>query len=110
MIPGLVKTLERLKELHIKKNHDYTGNSPDPFFNFHVAASLTRLFKHNDDKVYATLLGVKIGRLSALLNSGSEPANESILDSFDDLIVYSAIWRQDVEARLQRMKFQEEKA
>jgi hypothetical protein len=100
MIPGLVKTLERLKELHIKKNQDYTGKSKNPFFNFTVASNLTRLFEKNDDKVYSTLIGIKLGRLAALLNSDAKPNNESVLDSFDDLIVYSTIWRQDVERRL----------
>ena len=104
MIPGLVKTLERLKELHIRKNQDYTGESKDPFFNFHVAGFLTSIFRRNPDKVYATLVGVKLGRLAALLNSDKEPNNESILDSFDDLIVYSAIWRQEVEKRLSGVK------
>lgn len=61
---------------------------------------LTKLFQKNDDKVYATMIGIKIGRLSALLNSEAKPNNESVLDSFDDLIVYAAIWKADVERRL----------
>src|SRR3954471_15957747 len=99
-IPGVVETFDKLKELHIRKNQDYTGKSEDSFFNFRVASQLTRIFKMNDDKVYSTMVGIKLGRLAALLNSEARPNHESVLDSFDDLIVYAAIWKSDVKQRL----------
>lgn len=102
MIPGLLETFDKLKELHIKKNQDYTGKSGNPFFNFDVAESVSSLFDKNEDKTYAVMIGIKIGRIVALLNSGKEPNNESLLDSFDDLIVYAAIWKADIERRMER--------
>lgn len=102
MIPGLLETFDKLKELHIKKNQDYTGKSGNPFFNFDVAESVSSLFDKNEDKTYAVMIGIKIGRIAALLNSGKEPNHESLLDSFDDLIVYAAIWKADIERRMER--------
>ena len=104
MIPGLLETFDRLKELHIKKNQDYTGKSGNPFFNFDVAESISNLFDNNIDKTYAVMIGIKIGRIAALLNSGKEPNNESLLDSFDDLIVYCAIWRADIEREARQVE------
>lgn len=98
-IPEVIETFDKLKELHIKKNQDYTGESPDPFFNFNVSTDIHSLFKNEQDKTYATMIGIKLGRISALLNSGKEPNNESLLDSFDDLIVYTALWKANLMRR-----------
>lgn len=92
-IPGVVETLEKLKQLHIKKNEDYSppGN---PTFNFDVATNLMSLFTSDSDKVFATMIGIKLARIAVLLNKGyAVPNYESVLDSFDDLIVYTAIWK-----------------
>lgn len=99
MIKELIETFDALKELHIKKNEDYTGKSINPFFNFAVAEQVASLFGDDRDKVFATMVGIKLGRISALLNSGKPPNNESLLDSFDDLIVYAAIWKADIQRR-----------
>lgn len=99
MIQEVIDTLSQLKELHIRKNQDYSGDSPDPFFNFNVAVDIETLFDSERDKVFATMVGIKIGRISAILNSGKTPNNESLLDSFDDLIMYAALWKADVTRR-----------
>ena len=96
-IPGVVETFDKLKELHLKKNQDYTGTSQNPYFNLDVAESLHSLFKNDADKVYATMLGIKLGRIAELLNSRNTANHESVEDSFDDLIVYSAIWKSTVK-------------
>lgn len=99
-IPSVIETFDKLKELHIKKNQDYTGNSSDPFFNFNVATYIHSLFNNERDKTFATMIGIKLGRISALLNSGKSPNNESVMDSFDDAIVYLALWKADLINRL----------
>lgn len=99
MIPEVIETFDKLKELHRRKNADYTGNSNDPFYNFNVAIHLVEQFSSNRDKVYACMVGIKLGRIAALTNSGAVPNNESLLDSFDDLICYSTIWKADVNRR-----------
>lgn len=91
----VVATFDNLKDLYIKKNQDYTGVSGNKFFNFDVARELMEKFQHDRDKVYVNMIGIKLGRLAALLNSGAVPNHESISDSFDDLIVYAAIWKAD---------------
>jgi len=98
-IKSVIDTFDSLKELHIKKNQDYTGNSLDPFFNFNVATDIHSLFYINRDKTFATIIGIKLGRIAALLNSGKPANNESVLDSFDDAIVYLALWKADLESR-----------
>lgn len=93
IIPGLIETFEKAIEIHKKKNEDYTGKSTDPFYNFNVAEYIASQFESDRNKVFATMVGIKLGRLAALLNSGKTPNNESIEDSFDDLIVYAGIWK-----------------
>ena len=95
-IPGVIETFDRLKKLHDDKSADYSPEG-DPFFNFNEAEHISTLFDGDRDKVFATMIGIKLARLAVLLNSKKAPVNESILDSFDDLMVYAAIWRADVE-------------
>ncbi len=95
-------TFDKLKALHIKKNEDYTGKSNNPFFNFDVADTISYYFASNRDRVYATMIGIKLGRIAALLNTNNTPNHESIEDSFDDLIVYAALWKADYQERIMR--------
>ncbi len=90
-IPGMIDTFDKLKELHRKKNDDYAGTN-GPFFNFKFAQDLIGYFRADRDKIFVTQIGIKLARLSVLLDS-REPKNESIEDSFDDLINYCAIWK-----------------
>ena len=86
----LTKLLDDIKELHERKAHDYSKES-DPYSNFKFAALLVAEFSNPVDQVFASLIGVKISRLSQLLG-GKEPNNESIEDSFKDLTTYCALW------------------
>ena len=92
LIPGMIDTFDKLKELHRKKNDDYAGNN-GPFFNFQFAQQLISYFKSDRDKIFVTQIGIKLARLAVLLESKDEAKNESIEDSFDDLINYCAIWK-----------------
>lgn len=96
-IPKFVDTLTSIIELHKKKNDDYSGDK-GVFFNFDFCASLSELFSNTKDKVYAVFVGVKLARLAVVLSSKSVK-NESIEDSFDDLICYATIWKCDFMAR-----------
>jgi len=92
LIPGMIDTFDKLKELHKKKNDDYAGQN-GPFFNFKFTEWLLGHFKYDRDKVYVNQIGIKLARLSVLLGQNGEARNESIEDSFDDLINYCAIWK-----------------
>ena len=89
--PKFLKLLDEMKEIHNKKNDDYAEN--DPYDNFTFAARLAERFDDPVDKVFVTLIGIKLCRLAVLTRKGKgAPNNESILDTRRDLAVYAAIW------------------
>lgn len=92
LIPGMIDTFDKLKELHRKKNDDYAGEN-GPFFNFKFAEWLIGHFKRDRDKVFINQIAIKLARLSVLTNNTDIPKNESVEDSFDDLINYCALWK-----------------
>jgi len=101
LIPGVIETYDKLKELHRKKNDDYSGDN-GPFYNFDVAEKFGELFKGARDKVYAIVIGIKIARLSVVLYKA--PMNEATEDSFDDLINFACIWKADYMSRGKQTK------
>jgi len=80
----------KMNAIHDKKNHDYADDD-NPYSNFEFAAYIANQFNHPTDKVYATLLGIKLARLAQLKN-GKAPNNESVEDTHLDLSTYSVIW------------------
>lgn len=83
--------LEEMRAIHIRKNQDYAA--PDKQFeNFTRSAELITWFNRAEDIAFVALIGTKLARLSTLLNSGSEPNNESIEDTFLDLTTYCGLW------------------
>lgn len=99
IIPGVIDTFDKLKNLHRIKNDDYAGNN-GPFFNFEFCEYFSSLFQNARDKVYAVFVAVKLARLSVVLSK--PPSNESVDDSFDDAINYLAIWKADWQSRGKR--------
>ena len=91
IIPQFLERLERAKSIHQKKNDDYAGNS-NPFENFERSALLITWFNDPTDKAFVSLIGTKLARLATLLNKKESPNNESISDSFDDLMIYCGLW------------------
>lgn len=91
-IPNFIDTIDRLKELHKRKNDDYSGDN-GPFFNFEFTEWLAAQFIKQRDRVYATMVGIKLARLVVLLNKNGKAQNEPVEDTFDDLIVYCTIWK-----------------
>lgn len=101
MIPGFVETCDRMVAVHKAKNDDY-AESDNPFSNFDVAEDIACLFKDERDKVFATMIGIKIARIANLLNKNGKPNNESIEDTFTDLANYVVIFKSDRAARLRK--------
>jgi len=82
--------LTTAQEIAKGKAEDYSHTS-DRHSNFKFASDIASEF----DSVsfpYVTLISIKLARLQVLLNSGKEPNNESITDTFIDLINYIALW------------------
>ena len=76
---------------------------------------LASWFDNPVDKVFATMLGIKLARMAELLN-GKIPNNESLSDSFLDHEVYSVIWhawflecRVPIEMNLKAIEKNQEK-
>lgn len=88
--PAYVSLIHKMLEMHEIKSHDYADDN-NPFSNFEFAAQVASGFKDEVDKVFATLIGIKLARLQQLLN-GKSPKNESVDDTFLDQTNYSAIW------------------
>lgn len=101
--PHFLSILERSKEIHKKKSQDYTTNPDEnPFENFERSNIIASWFP-DEYKSLASLIGVKLARLGALLTSGRAPENEAIDDTFLDEITYSgimyAMWKEKQETK-----------
>lgn len=91
--------LERSKEIHIKKNQDYTsGTNVDE--NFERVAEIVSWFNNPIDKSFASFIAVKLARLASLLNKSSFPNFESVDDTFVDFVTYGGLWGGSVVRRL----------
>lgn len=89
-IPEFIELLEQSKAIHLKKNADYASDN-NPFSNFERSAELISWFKNNKDKGFVALIATKFARL-AELGDGRVPNNESVDDSFLDLLTYVGLW------------------
>lgn len=88
-IPEIFKKCQKLT---MSKRHDYTSSN-DNHENFKRSAEISSWFKNEQDKPYAVLVGTKLARLGSLLGQ-KEPNNETIDDTFLDLINYCALWME----------------
>lgn len=84
-----LQLLEKMKEVHKKKNDDYTSGGC--FENFERVAELQSWFKNDIDKAFVGFIAVKLARLGSLLGR-KDPQNESIIDSLEDLSIYCGLW------------------
>jgi hypothetical protein len=75
-----------MAETIIRKGNDYAG--ADRLSNFKATAEITGT---SPASVCLTMIGIKVARLGVLINSGAEPANESVRDSVLDLANYAAL-------------------
>lgn len=86
-----LRLLEAKAEVFRRKNHDYAGRL-GTYHNFEYAARVAEPFADPVDRVFATMVGIKMGRLAALTESGAAPNCESVQDTRSDLATYVAIW------------------
>lgn len=94
-----ISILNRSKEIHDRKNQDYTsGTNVDE--NFERVAELTSWFNNPLDKSFASFVAVKLARLASLLNKSNAPNFESIDDTFVDLVTYAGLWGGNVIRRI----------
>jgi hypothetical protein len=89
-IPEFIELLDASKAIHLKKNKDY-ANASNPFSNFERSAELVSWFSSKNDKSFVALIGTKLARI-AELRDGRVPNNESLDDSFLDLLTYVGLW------------------
>jgi hypothetical protein len=97
-IPSFLKIIDRIRGIHEKKNADYAAEGKH-FENFERQALIMSWFNNDIDKAYVGLIAVKLARLATLLNKKGTPNNESIQDSFDDLMTYAGLWGADYSER-----------
>lgn len=88
-------------ELTRVKNLGYTAGTDDPFSNFRFAAQLASMPGKDPVTVEQTILSRmadKLSRFKSLVSRNSQgTADESLIDTLNDLFVYSnilQIWRQ----------------
>lgn len=91
-IPDFIESLEKMKEVHIRKNEDY-ATSTNPFSNFDFSESCIKHFTHDHDKVFMVFISTKLARLATLLSSDRIPNHESTDDSFIDIANYVLLWK-----------------
>jgi len=101
-IPEVIETFYNLAKLHEKKNNDYSSQD-NPFENFERSELIMSWFKKDFDKPFVNQIANKIARLANLLSNDMFPNNESIEDSFDDIIVYTALWKARHQRRLNKL-------
>jgi hypothetical protein len=89
--PKFDRTLKAMADLHNSKLGDYASTA-DPYSNFAFAAEFSQGFTDPLDRVFATLIGVKVARLIELTKPGRTPTHESVQDTRRDLANYAAIW------------------
>lgn len=84
--------LKRAIKIHVLKREDYTSDpNIDPYENFDRSTLIASWFPSTYAS-FAVLIGTKLARLGSLLISGRKPNNESIDDSFLDLVTYCALF------------------
>lgn len=81
--------LKEILDTHTKKGHDYAQPN-NPFSNFEFAAKLVSDFVNPVDRVFASIIGIKIARLIELQHK--DAVNESVLDTYKDLTIYCGLW------------------
>lgn len=101
--PEFKPILERMDAVHQKKNHDY-ATSDNPYSNFDRAAVLASWFDDPADRVFASIIGIKLARL-AELHTGKTPLNESLDDNHLDLDNYCVLWHGYTLRRNQPLVF-----
>ena len=84
--------LDQMYKTHSVKTHDYTdGAKEDNLQNFERAATVAAWFARTQDKGFAYIVTIKLARLASLVGRKT-PKNESINDTYLDLLNYVNLW------------------
>jgi hypothetical protein len=83
----IATALEELGAVLRRKNSDYKVTSSE-FSNFHYAADVAGISTRD---AMLTQIGIKLGRLKGLTQSGKDPEWESVEDTAKDLAGYAVI-------------------
>lgn len=86
--PDFDAVLQQMEAVHDAKNEDYASGS-NPYSNFEGSAAISG---QSVDKVFQTMIGIKMERLKQLVGTGKVPNHESVDDSILDLANYAALW------------------
>lgn len=70
-----------------KKNSDYTGDSPDPWKNF----EMSHLVGVDAGRAIMVRMADKLARISSVYGKKEKVSDETIKDTLEDLINYTAI-------------------
>lgn len=85
--PHFSALLGEMAQLHDQKNHDY-AHDENPYSNFEEAAKEVDVSVHT---VFAVMIAIKNARIRELERAGKDPQNESLLDSYMDRCMYTAL-------------------
>lgn len=104
--------LLKIAQTHDKKNADYADpESGDYYGNFEYAALVSDGFSNPIDRVFATLIAIKMARIQELTKPGRKVNNEPVDDSRLDLTTYATIWTAYHEsAKIRAGKWQPQRA
>ena len=86
--PTFDALLEEMKELHNRKNADYTGDTGNPYSNFELTALVAGV---SVDTVFAVQIANKAARLREVTRPGATANFESAMDNMKDLAVYACL-------------------
>lgn len=96
---SILNALEDMVSTYSSKNKDY-ADTDNPYSNFEDTAYDVGIDDFEDIDAVRVAISTKVGRLRTLKQSGKAPENESVVDTYRDLAVYSliafAMAKQDV--------------
>lgn len=94
MDPNFIRLVDKVKEIHEAKNHDYASDN-DPHSNFKFTQNFIELFGPDIPSwclPYLSLIGTKLARLKELIGPHKISRNEPVEDTFIDLVAYCGLW------------------
>lgn len=88
---SFTEATQQMARVHAAKSHDYAADT-NPYSNFEFSAAIADQFPAGPDRVFATMMAIKLARLAELLSQHKTPKHESIEDTFLDLCNYGVLW------------------
>lgn len=99
------KATDKMFEITSKKNHDYTGGSDDPFFNF---SRVEALGIASTEQGFLTRMTDKVSRLITFSQKGFlKVSDESAEDTLFDLANYCLLMAAYIKSKRDKLKERE---